>query len=168
MKNGPKTVMWLLISWLICLSGGSFCGAVQDETAWISSGRLGGAVSLSGDHCLSGWDVGELDRMTLSMWIKPLTQKQSETSIFSCFNWKEGAVHWLLGNDGHLNLCIKGCDPEELRSQGRLRHNAWNHIALVYDRRGGSAGLFLNGKQDQRTSYRDVLTLELYDFCVGA
>jgi len=150
------------------LGFGSIGRAAQDETGWISSGKLGAAVSLDGEHCLSGWDVGELDRMTLAMWIKPLTQKQSETSIFSCFNWEEGAVHWLLGKDGRLNLCINGCDPEELRSQGRLKHNAWNHIALVYDSRAGFAGLFLNGKPDQRIRYRDALTLELYDFCVGA
>jgi hypothetical protein len=141
---------------------------VGGEAGWSQSGKFAGAVTLKGNHCLLGVDVGELDRITLSMWIKPFVQKQGETSIFSCFDWEEGALHWLLEGDGTLNLCINGCDPAEVHSEGQLRPNIWSHVALVYDRRERSAAIFINGAQDGHVSYSDAVTLELWDFCVGA
>ena len=167
-----KGILKASVSLLIfCLAGmglsPSCCLAVRGEVGWSQSGKFAGAVTLKGNHCLLGVDVGELDRMTLSMWIKPFAQKQDETSIFSCFDWERGALHWLLERDGALNLCINGCDPEEVHSKGRLRPNTWSHIALVYDRRGKSAAIFINGAQDGRVGYGEVVTLELWDFCVG-
>jgi hypothetical protein len=168
-KGMLKTGVRLLIFSLAGMGLGPFCHlAVGSEAGWSRSGKFAGAVTLKGDHCLLGVDVGELDRMTLSMWIKPFVQKQNETSIFSCFNWEQGALHWLLGRDGTLRLCVRSCDPEEVRSRGRLRPNVWSHVALVYDRRARSAAIFINGAQDGRVSYSDAVTLELWDFCVGA
>ena len=142
--------------------------AGADEAAWVESGKLAGAVTLKGEHCLLGADVGELDRITLSLWIKPFKQQQDETSVFSCFNWEEGALHWLLNRDGRLNTCINGCDPPEFLSVGRIKPKTWNHIALVYDSGRRSALVYINGIRDRMIRYDDAVTLVLWDFCVGA
>ena len=89
--------------------------AVEDQAAWVSSGKLGGAVSLNGDQCLVGVDAGEFDSLTLSLWLKPGDQVQGETSIFSCFNWQEGALHLLLVEQGHLLLCMNATIPKRPR-----------------------------------------------------
>ena len=63
-----KTYTYGLIFCLVCSSLGVATGlAAEKETAWISSGKLGGAVSLQGDRCLVGADAGEFDAMTLSL-----------------------------------------------------------------------------------------------------
>ena len=168
MKAMLKASIRLSILCLASMSLSPFsCLAVESEAGWSQSGKFAGAVALKGNHCLLGVDVGELDRITLSMWIKPFAQKQEETSIFSCFDWEPGALHWLLERDGALNLCINGCEPEEVRSKARLKPNAWSHVALVYDSREKSACVFINGKQDSRASYSDAVTIKLWDFCVG-
>jgi len=169
MKTSLSTCALVLTICLIGLSS-FLCPdrAAGAEAAWIQTGKLAGAVSLKGEHCLLGYDVGEMDRMTLALWIKPFKQEHPETSIFSCFNWEQGALHWLLRRDGRLNLCINGCAPDEVLSKGRLRPKAWNHLALVYDSRGATARLFINGKLDRDMRYEDAVTLELWDFCVGA
>ncbi len=42
-----------------------------------------------------------------------------------------------------------------------------NDKALVYDGKGRSARVFINGMQDRRASYSDAVGLKLWDFCVG-
>ncbi len=132
MKGTLKASVDRLVFCLVVMGFSPFCRlAVGGEAGWSQHGRFAGAVILEGNHCLLGVDVGELDRITLSMWVKPFAQKQSETSIFSCFNWEQGALHWLLERDGTLNLCINGCDPEEVRSKIRLKPGIWAHVVLV-------------------------------------
>ena len=142
--------------------------AVEGQAEWGSPGRLGGAVSLNGESCLVGVDAGEFDAVTLSLWLRPGDQMQEETSIFSSFDWQEGALHWLLLEEGNLLLCMNGNDPEESKTKGSLKPNAWNHVALVYDQEAKYAKVYINGKQDLQVSYDDTVLLELYDFCVGA
>ncbi|MCP4455588.1 MAG: LamG domain-containing protein, partial [Planctomycetes bacterium] len=159
----------ILMFCMVCLALlASTVLAVEGQAAWVSSGKLGGAVSLNGDQCLLGVDAGEFDVMTLSLWLSPAEQMQGETSIFSCFNWQEGALHLLLLKQGHLLLCMNGCDPEEAETEGALKLNVWNHVALVYDQKAKFARVYINGKQDIRIRYNRAVPLELDDFCVGA
>ncbi len=141
--------------------------AAETQVRWNASGRIGGAVALKGHHFLMGVDVGELDRFTLSMWVKPFNQQQDETSVFSCVDWDEGDLHWLLERDGRLNLCFNGCDPEEVRSRGRLKAHTWNHLALVYDSGRKNARVYINGVQDNRVRYEESVPLDLAGFCIG-
>ncbi|NQV33519.1 MAG: hypothetical protein HQ515_12575, partial [Phycisphaeraceae bacterium] len=164
-----KTRVRFFLLCLVCLG---LCVAtalaVERQTAWVLSGKLGGAVSLNGDQCLVGADAGEFDSLTLSLWLKPGNQTQGETSIFSCFNWQEGALHLLLVKQGNLLLCMNGCSPEEAQTQSPLKPNAWSHVALVYAQEAKSAKVYINGKQDIQVHYDEAVNLKLNDFCVGA
>jgi len=168
MRDVLKTTALPLMTCVICLGLGTPCTGAQIETGWTGSGKLGGAVSLNNDQCLAGWDVGELERLTLSLWIRPMAQSQPETSIFSCWNWEPGALHWLLESDGRLHLSVNGCEPEDAYTRKRLKSNRWNHIALVYDSQARLARMYIDGKQELTARYEHAIAVDLLDFCVGA
>lgn len=139
-------------------AAGANHGTALDGLAY-SPGLSGAAFSLNGVGSnvrvpqSSSLNVGTGNGFTVGMWIKP-----ASFNLQDLFEWNNGAgfigVHMTLnvpnlgGGEGSLWANIvdtSGGDHALSSTTGLISTNAFQHVALSYDKLSGQAKLYLNG-----------------------
>ncbi len=95
---------------------------------------------------------GRFDALTLMAWVRVDALPNQNNSLFMADGWPEGGPHWQIGADGMLILGVRA--PPKVRNAHYHAHKAllperwgqWIHLAVVYDRLGGSVTQYVDGR----------------------
>jgi len=114
-KRGPLAVSILLVSSLPALAL-----SAQDSAA----------VVLKGDACIRASGLGQLERVTLALWLQIHRLPGEYNGILHCDGWDRGDWHLLLSRNGQLQNSVKGNKPADARLDVRLPADPerWHHL----------------------------------------
>jgi hypothetical protein len=94
---------------------------------------------------------GEFESITLLAWVRVDALPNLNNSLMMCDAWKEGGVHWQIGEDGKLILGVQSSP----RGHGAHYHahgvitakrlGQWLHLGVVYDRAQGRVTHYVDG-----------------------
>ena len=139
-------------------------------SAWVRDGKRGGAVQPGNSSYLKAGGLGQLQAVTVELWIRPDAPPADYTSLLSCDDWETGALHLLLLGDGRLQLAVKGGEPLTLDSRSAVGKaiGKWSHVAATYDATGKKTCLYINGRKDGESSLTAAVPVVLNSFRIGA
>jgi hypothetical protein len=134
-----------------------------------SAGEVAELV-LKGDKCVRAEGLGQLERVTLAMWLQIHHLPGDFNSILHSDGWEQGDWHLLLRRDGRLQHSVKGNRPTDARASIRLPadKSKWRHLAVVYDAPGKACRIYLDGDEVSRIELATAVPVNLDKFCMGA
>ena len=140
------------------------------KASWTRDGRFGGALRLDGQTWLKAANLGLLEKVTLSLWLKPAGLDRALNAILHTRGWERSAVHVFLQRDGSLQLCVNGNDPTNSVPATCILPSSdqWQHLVIVYDSPGKTATVWTNGTMASCIPYKIALPLDLQsEFILG-
>lgn len=137
---------------------------------WVREGKVGGDLLLRGKSYLSAGGLGTHDDLTVAMWIKPTSLDYPLQALLHSDGWDFGAFHFMLRDDGRLQVAVNGNDPVDTFSVSTLGKSLgkWVHVAVVYNGPTKRVTLYINGKKDSETALKVAVPVTLEDFRMGA
>jgi hypothetical protein len=95
---------------------------------------------------------GAHDSITLMAWVRVDALPNGNNSLMMSDGWKEGGLHWQIGDTGTIILGVKAprATPNAhyhapgVFTPDRLGH--WTHLAVVYDRAGRRVTHYVDGR----------------------
>jgi len=129
-------------------------------------GRFNRGLQLNGANSVSSELDGTYDSLTIALWIKADQIIYPYTSLVSTNRWSESDVHFLILQNGRIQLSIYGNEPVDVSGapQADKFTNQWAHIAAVYDSKAKTATIYINGKLDKEITYNKALPVHLNKF----
>ena len=144
--------------------------AATPAARWILDERRGGALALQGESHLVAGGLGQQEKLTVAMWIKPEALDSPQEALLHTDGWNVSGLHFLLTGDGRVQAAVKGAEPTGVFSVSApgQRQGQWTHVALVYDAPGKRLYIYIDGKQDTKATLGAAVPVILDKFCLGA
>jgi hypothetical protein len=129
-------------------------GAVGRKAVVVGSGRAEGrwpgkpALEFRGVSDRVRLELpGEMPAISLAAWVWVNGLDRQYNSIFMADAFNAGAIHWQILNDGRVRLGVgSNGDYDSPVVFTPERYGRWVHLAVVYDRAGGKAIHYVNGR----------------------
>jgi hypothetical protein len=104
------------------------------------------------------------------MWIKPTAFREPVEALLHTDGWDTAGLHFILRDDGRIQLAVNGADPGGAYSTGQAIKalGQWVHVAAVYDCDNKRIALYINGKRDAEAALQEAVPADLGAFRVGA
>ncbi len=133
-------------------------GSVLDETAnlmdatcsssprFLADSQVGdSALRLSGNYLRLPYEVGDMDEMTIAMWVKWTNANSNWTRLFDFGNGTSQYMFLTPSNGSTMRFAIKnGGDEQTVDASARLQGNKWHHVAVTIG--DGNVTLWVDGQ----------------------
>jgi hypothetical protein len=135
-----------------------------------SSAQEAAGLVLRGDACIRAEGLGQLERVTLALWLQVHRLPGEFNAILHSDGWDRGDWHLLLRPNGQLQNSVNGNNPGDARLDVRMQpdERKWRHLAVVYDAPSKRCVVYMDGAEAARISYGTALPVNLDAFCIGA
>ena len=162
----PTAEKALVASW-------QFEGNTQDETAnmmdavcsttprFMAEHQVGdSALRLSSNYLRLPYEVGDMDEMTVAMWVKWTNSSSNWTRLFDFGNGTTQYMFLTPSNGSAMRFAIKnGGDEQTVDAATTLQGNKWHHVAVTIGT--GQTTLWIDGEAVGSSS---AITIKPSDF----
>jgi hypothetical protein len=158
---------------------GASHGTMGDKVSFVL-GKVGQAFAFNGDEVKASasqtLNIGAGNGLTIEAWIKPADLTHSYPIVEWKSESKFGAHFWInvlfesRGGAGCLYTNLIDTDQVfhvMISPAGLLSTDAWQHVALTYNRSSGFASLFVNGSTVASANLGRFTPLTTFDFHLG-
>lgn len=149
---GPTASKTLVAHW-------SFEGNTNDETVnmmdavcsttpvYVSEHQVGdSAINLNGNYLRLPYETGDMDEITIAMWVRWTNGTQSWTRLFDFGNGTNQYMFLTPSNGSNMRFAIKnGGDEQFVDANTRLKVGAWHHVAVSIAT--GQVTLWIDGEE---------------------
>ncbi len=107
---------------------------------------------------------GEYQQISMTAWIRVESFDQWLSSLLLSDDFKEGALHWQVSNQGELIAGINTGTVNNIFSKpvlGLQTLGQWAHVAVTYDAESREVIHYLNGQEVTRGNITDSRAIEL-------
>ncbi len=150
-EAAPTAAKALVASW-------QFEGNTEDETInmmdaacsttprFMAEHQVGdSALRLSSNYLRLPYEVGDMDEMTIAMWVKWTNPSSNWTRLFDFGNGTTQYMFLTPSNGSTMRFAIKnGGDEQIVEAGSKLQGNKWHHVAVTIGT--GQTTLWIDGK----------------------
>lgn len=150
-EAAPTAEKALVASW-------QFEGNTEDETAnmmdaacsttprFMTEHQVGdSALRLSSNYLRLPYEVGDMDEMTIAMWVKWTNSSSNWTRLFDFGNGTTQYMFLTPSNGSTMRFAIKnGGDEQIVEAESKLQGNKWHHVAVTIGT--GQTTLWIDGE----------------------
>ncbi len=136
-----------------------FEGNTQDETVnlmdavcsttprFMADSQVGdSALRLSNNYLRLPYEVGDMDEMTIAMWVKWTNTSSNWTRLFDFGNGTQQYMFLTPSNGSTMRFAIKnGGDEQIVEAGNKLQGNKWHHVAVTLG--AGNATIWVDGQE---------------------
>jgi hypothetical protein len=114
-----------------------------------------------------------LDSLTLMAWARVDSLPNGNNALLLSDGWKEGAVHWQIGQTGTLILGVRAPAKQPNAHYHapmvftHERFGQWLHLAVVYDRAAGLVTHYVDGQPAAEAPIQFNIPLRISDAEIG-
>ncbi len=148
-------------------------GSTTDETAnlmdavcsttprFVADHQVGdSALRLSSNYLRLPYEVGDMDEMTIAMWVKWTNATSNWTRLFDFGNGTQQYMYLTPSNGSTMRFAIKdGGDEQAIEVGAKLQGNKWHHVAVTLGT--GNAKIWIDGQEVGASS---AITIKPSDF----
>lgn len=134
-------------------------GGLLDETSnlmdavcstaprFVADSQVGdSALRLSGNYLRLPYEVGDMDEMTIAMWVKWTNTSSNWTRLFDFGNGTQQYMYLTPSNGSTMRFAIKnGGEEQAIETGAKLQGNKWHHVAVTLG--AGHATLWIDGQE---------------------
>ena len=152
-------------------SGSGFSGTLVGNPKWQpSNGKVEGALQFDGhgDYVRIEHDstFDFADEITVAAWVRIAAAPVDWAPIVTKGNSAWRLTSYWAQNKFHFALTGVGFGLSWVDGKREVAAGEWHHVTGTYD--GANIRLYVDGEQDQTSSYRGRMTSNDFDVCIGA
>jgi len=126
--------------------------------------------NFNGATMLAGKGLGQLGKLTLSLWTRTEDLHEDLAALFNTAGWDRGGMHIQYNQGGMLEVSIKSGQDAVATGHSTATPGCakgWQSIAVTYDSASGRAVTFINGKKRAELNIAHAAPVNLDNFTVG-
>lgn len=129
-------------------------------------GKIGQAFNFDGNHWLRPASIGMLDKVTVSLWIKPGAATEPIIALLNTNDWQRSVMHFQL-YEGHVQFVV--ADAGEVFTESVPGSASdWQLITCVFDSVAKTSAVYINGNLDRIVDLERTVPADLTNFRIGS
>ncbi len=121
--------------------------ACSTTPRFVADSQVGdSALRLSNNYLRLPYEVGDMDEMTIAMWVKWTNTSSKWTRLFDFGNGTQQYMYLTPSNGSTMRFAIKdGGDEQAVETGSKLQGNKWHHVAVTLG--AGNASIWIDGQE---------------------